>query len=244
MWHSGPGITSFCRPKYAARESFIRITFGRRVGGALSGVSSQMQTSHAHVLSGLAVLGVVLAVTACSSSGTPAGSSTSRPGVVTTLPGGETCKGRVSPNVESPDFYRQHYANDLASPLKERLKTYDSAVVSGDTQRIGQAADVLGTEIRADAKLVDSPRVYGCYDQQALTHLQNAAVSFADALDAMSCASADMCGKKQTEVPGIVAQAAPQERAALDAFNAYAAQFGGEKLPLPPTSAGPRGWRL
>jgi hypothetical protein len=210
----------------------------------LSGVSSQTQTSHGHVLSRLAVLGVVLAVTACSSSGTPAGSSTSRPGVVTTLAGGETCKGRVSQNVESPDFYQQHYANDLASPLKERLKIYDSAVVSLDTQRIGQAAGVLGTEIRADGKLVDSPRVYGCYDQQVLTHLQKEAVAFADTLDAMSCASVDMCGRKQTEVPGIVAQAAPQERAVLDAFNAYAAQFVGEKLPSPQTAAGPRGWRL
>jgi hypothetical protein len=164
--------------------------------------------------------------------------------VVTTLAGGETCKGRASQNVESPDFYQQHYANDLASPLKERLKTYDSAVVSVDTQRIGEAAGVLGTEIRADAKLVDSPRVYGCYDQQVLTHLQNEAVAFADTLDAMSCASADMCGRKPTEVPSIVAQAAPQERAALDAFNAYAAQFGGEKLPSPQTAAGQRGWRL
>jgi hypothetical protein len=185
-----------------------------------------------------------MALAACASSGTPTGSSTSRSGVVTTLPGNETCTGGAPQNVASPDIYQQQYADGVATPLKEKLKTYDSAVASGDSHLIGQAAGTLGSDIRTDAKLADIPRVYGCYDQQILAHLQKAAVTFADTLDALSCASDGMCGKKQTDVPALIAQAAPQERAAVDAFNAYAAQFGAEKLPSARSSAVPRAWRV
>lgn len=185
-----------------------------------------------------------MAVTACGSSGTSAGSSSSRPGVVTTLPGNETCEGRAPQNAASPGVYRQQYADDLASPLEERLRTYDSAIASGDSQRIGQAAGGLDTDIRADARLVDIPRLYGCYDQKVLARLQNATEAFATTLDALSCASANMCDRKQTDVPGLVAQAAPQERSAVEAFNAYSAQFGGQQLPTPQASAGARSWRV
>lgn len=192
-------------------------------------------------LGGLAILGIALALTGCSSSETPAESSSSRASVVTTLPGAETCSGRAPQNVASPDFYRQQYADGLATPLKERLKTYDAAVESGDIRGIRQAAGALGTDIRADGRLVDIPRLYGCYDQKVLARLQNAAKEFADVLDALSCATDNMCGRKQTEVPALIAQAAPQERSAVQAFNAYAAQFGGMAIPVP-TSA-ERAWR-
>ena len=213
-------------------------------GGALSGVSSQTHAWNRHALAAFAVLGIALAVTACGASGTTAGSSSSRQGVVTTLPGNETCEGRAPQNASSPDAYRQQYADDLASPLKDRLRAYDSAIASGDWARIGQAAGALDTDIRADARLVDIPRLYGCYDQKVLARLQNATESFATTLDAMSCASANMCNRKQTEVPALVAQAAPQERSAVEAFNAYAAQFGGEQIPAPRASAGARSWRV
>ncbi|WAC93009.1 hypothetical protein [Mycobacterium sp. Aquia_213] len=192
-------------------------------------------------LGGLAMLGIALVLTGCGSSDTRTGSSSSPGGVVTTLPGTETCSGRPPQNAASPDFYRQQYADGLATPLKERLKTYDSAVESGDVHGVGQAAGTLGTEIRAYGRMVDVPRLYGCYDQQVLAHLQNAAKAFANTLDALSCATANMCNRKQTEVTGIVAQAAQQERGAVEAFNAYAAQFGGMEIPARTSAA--RGWR-
>ncbi|ORV55119.1 hypothetical protein AWC05_14770 [Mycobacterium florentinum] len=161
--------------------------------------------------------------------------------MVTTLPGTETCSGRAPQNAASRDVYRQHYADGLATPLKERLKTYDSALESGDVHGVGQAAGTLGTEIRAYGRMVDIPRLYGCYDQQVLAHLQNAAKEFANALDSLSCATANMCNRKQSEVPSLIAQAAQQERAAVEAFNTYAAQFGGMEIPVPTTGA--RAWR-
>jgi hypothetical protein len=213
-------------------------------GDTLSGVHSQTHDLQRRTLGTIVIMGTVMALAACSSSGAPTSSSTSRSGVITTLPGNETCTGRPPENSGSPDFYRQQYADGVAAPLKEKLKTYDSAVVSGDSHLIGQAAAALGTDFRTDATLVDIPRLYGCYDQQILAHLQKAAVAFADTLDGMSCAADGMCGKKQTDVPALIAQAAPQERAAVDAFNAYAAQFGAEKLPTQTASAVPRAWRL
>jgi hypothetical protein len=183
-----------------------------------------------------------MAVTACGSSRPPASSSSSV-GVVTTVAGGDTCQRRVGSNDGTPDFYRQQYADGLADPLEERLKTYGSATVSADPHRIGDVAAALDTDIRADARLVNVPRLYGCYDQAVLTRLQNATETFASTLDALSCAAANMCSRKQTEVPGLVAQAAPQERSYVEALDAYAAQFGGEQLPVPP-SAGSRAWRV
>jgi hypothetical protein len=162
---------------------------------------------------------------------------------VTTAAGADTCQGRTVPNDAAPDFYRQQYEDGLANPLEERLKTYGSAAASGDPRRIGDAAAALDTDIRADARLVNVPRLYGCYDKAILTRLQNATEEFATTLDGLSCAAANMCNRKQTEVPSLVSQALPQERTYIEALDAYAAQFGGEQLPVPP-SAGSRAWRL
>jgi hypothetical protein len=83
--------------------------------------------------------------------------------------------------------------------------------------------------------------LYGCYDQKVLARLQNAAIEFANTLDALSCATDNMCSRKQTEVPGLVAQAAPQARGAVEAFNAYAAQFAGMQIPA--RTSAERAWR-
>jgi hypothetical protein len=189
----------------------------------------------------LAVLGIAVTVTACGSSRTPA-SSSSAP-LVTTIAGGDTCQGRPAQNDGTPEFYRQQYADGLADPLEERLKAYGSATASGDPHRIGDVAAALDTDIRADARLVNVPRLYGCYDQAVLTRLQNATEELATTLDALSCAAGNMCTRKQTEVPSLVAQAVPQERIYVEALDAYAAQFGGEQLPVPP-AAGSRSWRM
>jgi hypothetical protein len=184
-----------------------------------------------------------MALTACSSSHIPASSSSSG-GVATTIAGADTCQGRAAPNDATPDFYRQQYADGLANPLEDRLTTYGSAALSGDPHRIGDAAAALDTDIRADARLVNVPRLYGCYDKTVLTRLQNATEAFATTLDVLSCAAANMCNRRQTEVPGLVAQAAPEERTYVEALDAYADQFGGEQLPVPRASAGPRAWRV
>ncbi|ORV42178.1 hypothetical protein [Mycobacterium conspicuum] len=186
---------------------------------------------------GLAVVGTALVLPACGSMGTPASSSSSAD-VVTTVAGGDTCQRRVGPNDGTPDFYRQQYADGLADPLEARLQTYGSATASGDPHRIGDVAAALDTDIRADARLVNVPRLYGCYDQAVLTRLQDATEAFATTLDALSCAAADMCNRRQAEVPGLVARAAPQERSYVEALDAYAAQFGGEQLPVPGAAAG------
>jgi hypothetical protein len=205
----------------------------------LSGASAQTHASNRRAVGSAVVLGVAMALTACRSSGTPAGSpSTTRSGVVTTIPGGETCKGRTGQNDAPPEFYQQQYATGLAKQLKDKLSAYDSAVESDDSQHIGDAAYALGTEIRDDARLVNIPRLFGCYDQKVLTRLQNATNTFATTLDGLSCTGPNVCQSNKTEVPRLAAQAKPQERTYVEAINAYAAQFGGEQLPLPRGMAG------
>jgi hypothetical protein len=196
------------------------------------------QTRALRMGGGLALAGIAMALTACGPSGTPTGSSSSGAGVVTTMSGGDTCAARANQHDASPDFYQQQYATGLANQLNDKLKTYDSALDSLDPHNIGDAAGALDSEVRADARLVNVPRLYGCYDPKILTGLQNATNSFAEALDALSCAGNNLCNRKPTEVAGLVATAKPQERTYVQAINAYAAQFGGEQLPLPKTPLG------
>jgi hypothetical protein len=195
-----------------------------------------------------AIAGIAIALTACGHPETPEGASATRSGVVTTVAGGETCKGRVGQNLgqndASLDFYRQQYETGLANPLEDKLKAYDSAAGSGDAHLVGSAAAALDVDIRADARLVDVPRLYGCYDQHVLTGLQDATAAFATTLDALSCAGAGTCNGKPPDVPGLIGQAQPQERSYIRAIDAYAAQFGGEQLPLPRAVAVPRSRRM
>ncbi len=156
----------------------------------------------------------------------------SRSGAVTTVAGGETCKGRAPQNDPSPGAYQQQYAG-LADRLKDMLGAYDSAIESLDAHPIGDTSGALGTEIRADARLVDVPRLYGCYAPNVQSSLEHATDALAGTLDALSCAGANMCNRKQTEILGLISQARPQERTYIAALNAYAAQFGGEQIALP-----------
>src|ERR1700753_4248209 len=103
-----------------------------------------------------------MALAACGSSGTPSGSSSS--GAITTISGNETCAGRSGQNDGSPDSYRQQYSIGLAKQLKATSTIYETAVQSGDSQRVADAAGGLAAEIRADAHLINIPRLYGCYN--------------------------------------------------------------------------------
>jgi hypothetical protein len=197
-------------------------------------MSAASSRARVRAAGGVAAVAVALAGTACGSSGSPTGSSPSHTGVLTSV-GGETCQGRTGPNEAAPDFYRQQYSTELVKQLRERLATFDSAVDSGDPSKIGDAASALGIEIRADARLVTLPRIFGCYDQKVLNALLNAADAFATTLDVLPCAGTNTCNRRQTEVPNLVAKAKPQERTYVVSINAYAAQFGGEQLPVPQT---------
>jgi hypothetical protein len=180
----------------------------------------------------VAVLGVAMALTACGSTGTPSGSSSS--GAVTTISGNETCAGQSGQNEGSPDSYRQQYAGGMAKQLKAAITTYETAVQSGDSQRVADAAGAMAAEIRTDAHLANIPRLYGCYNAKVLASLQKATDTLATTLDALSCAGVNMCNKNQSEVPHLLVQEKPQERTYVEAVNTYAAQFGGEQLALPP----------
>lgn len=195
-------------------------------------MSSQTHASRRRAVGSVAVLGVAMVLTACGSSGTPSGSSSS--GVVTTISGNETCAGQSGQNGASPDSYREQYATGMAKQLKATISTYLTAVQSGDSQRVADAAGALAAEIRADARLVNIPRLYGCYNAKVLANLQKATDTLATTLDALSCAGVNMCNKTQSEVPRLLVQEKPQERTYVEAVNAYAAQFGGEQLALPP----------
>ena len=197
-------------------------------------------SSNGFLVGGMAAVGVAMILTACSSSGTPSATSSSgQSGVATTLPGADTCANHTGPNDASPEFYRQQYDTGLAKQLKDRLDTYGSAVDSGDSQRIGESAAVLAGEVRADAKLVsDFPRLYGCYDKGVLADVVKAAEAFGTQLDAMSCSGAEMCKKVHADTPNLVGRAKPQLRSFVSAINTYAAQFGGEQLPMPRNTAG------
>jgi hypothetical protein len=195
------------------------------------------QTHARRMAAALAFMGIAMALTACGPPG-PSGTASSGSGVVTTISGGDTCAGRPGQHDASPDYYQQQYATGLANQLNDKLKTYDSAIEANDPHGIGDAASALDSEIRADARLVNVPRLYGCYDPKILTNLENATNTFAETLDALSCAGNNLCNRKSTEVPGLITQAKPQERTYVHAINAYAAQFGGEQLPLPQTPRG------
>jgi len=154
--------------------------------------------------------------------------------VITTMSGGESCAGRLGQNDGSPDSYRQEYSTGLAKQLKATISTYETAVQSGDSQQIADAAGALAAEVRADALLATIPRLYGCYNPKVLASLQKATDTLAGTLDALSCAGVNMCNKNQTDVPRLLVQEKPQERAYVEAINTWAAQFGGEQLALPP----------
>jgi hypothetical protein len=111
----------------------------------------------------------------------------------------------------------------LAKQLKATISTYDSAVQSGDSQQVADAAGALAAEIRADAHLATIPRLYGCYNPKVLAGLQKATDTLATTLDALSCAGVNMCNRNQAEVPRLLPQEKPQERTYVEAINTYAA---------------------
>jgi hypothetical protein len=146
---------------------------------------------------------------------------------------GVQCTSQQSPNPAKPDSYREHYSAAVTGPLKQRLETYQSAAASGDPKQTGLAANTLYAEIETDFMMFGAQDFFGCYDPAVLANLQQSTDAFGSTLDDISGAAASFSGKTPEDVPALVAQAQPQEKAYVGTLNAYARQFGGEQIAQP-----------
>lgn len=115
--------------------------------------------------------------------------------------------------------------------LTNDFAKYHSAVASGDVQQIGEAAGTLYSEIATDVGMFGTQTLFGCYDPAVLASLQQASSTLASTFDSINGAAAGLDGKTPGDVPVLVSRAKPQERAYIDALNAYASQFGGQQVP-------------
>lgn len=141
------------------------------------------------------------------------------------------CTGQQGSNPAAPEFYQQQYNPSVAKPLTKDLAAYHAAVASGDTQQIGDTAGSLYSEISSDTQMFATQIPFGCYDQTVLTSLQQATNTLAPTYDSINGAVANLGGKTPNDVAGLIAQAKPQEKAYIDALNAYASQFAGQQVP-------------
>jgi len=143
----------------------------------------------------------------------------------------ENCDAQAGPNPAAPEFYQEQYNPSVAKPLTKDLATYHSAVASGDPKQIGQAAGTLYSEISFNPRMFSMQTAFGCYDPAVLTSLQQATNTLAPIYDSINGAAANLGGKTPNDIPGLVSQAKPQEKAYIDALNAYASQFSGQRVP-------------
>jgi hypothetical protein len=141
------------------------------------------------------------------------------------------CDGNAGPNSAAPEFYQEQYNPSVAKPLTKDLATYHTAVASGDPKQIGDAAGTLYSEISSNVNMFVTQKLFGCYSPAVLAGLQQATNTLASSYDSINGAAANLGGKTPADVPGLVSQAKPQEKAYIDALNAYASQFGGQQVP-------------
>ena len=118
-------------------------------------------------------------------------------------------------------------------PLRDHLAAYQSAAASDDPRQTGRAANILYGEIETDLMMFGTQTWFGCYDPAVLAGLQQSADAFTSTLDRISGAAANFSGKTAADVPALVAQAQPQEKAYIAALNGYSGQFGGEQISQP-----------
>jgi hypothetical protein len=143
------------------------------------------------------------------------------------------CDDHAGPNPAAPEFYQEQYNPAVAKPLTKDLATYHSAVGSGDPKEIGEAASTLYSEISSNVNMFVTQKLFGCYSPATLASLQQATNTLAPTFDSIASAAANIGGKTPDDLPGLVFQARPQEKAYIDALNAYASQFGGQQVPQP-----------
>jgi|GEM_PF-3662758 len=143
------------------------------------------------------------------------------------------CTGADPPNVLAPEVYQVRYNSVVVTTLTQGLKTFNTAVASSDSQRIGPAAGRLSSQISSAPMMYGTQFPFGCYSPAVLANLQQAANALTTSLDAISGAAAGLNGKTSADVPVLVVQIGPQESAYIDAVNAYGAQFGGQPMSKP-----------
>ena len=141
------------------------------------------------------------------------------------------CDDHVGPNPAAPESYQEQYNPAIAEPLTKDLATYRDAVGSGDAKEIGEAAGTLYSEISSNVNMFVTQKLFGCYNPAVLASLQQATNTLAPTYDRINGAAANLGGKAPGDVPGLVSQAKPQEKAYIEALNAYASQFGGQQVP-------------
>jgi hypothetical protein len=141
------------------------------------------------------------------------------------------CDDHAGPNPAAPEFYQEQYGPAVAKPLTKDLATYHSAVTSGDPKEIGDAAGTLYSEISVNVNMFNTQKLFGCYSPLVLASLHQATDPLAATYDSINGAGASLGGKTPDDLPGLVFQARPQEKAYIDALNAYASQFGGQQVP-------------
>lgn len=195
----------------------------------------------------VAVAAAVLSVGACGSSPEPAPRPSrlvarphpahppSKPSATTTTSPTSTatddaCDDGQDHDQPSPGTLQGQYSHEVAANLEPTLDEYHAAIASGDAKQIGTAAGDLNSEIRGDTHKVTVPASYGCHDATILATLQQASTTFAATLDGINMAASGIGDQTPADVGGLVAQAQPQEKAYLNALNAYAGQFGGQQI--------------
>jgi hypothetical protein len=142
------------------------------------------------------------------------------------------CDDHAGPNPAAPQFYQEQYSPSVAKPLTKDLATYRDAVASGDPKQIGDAAGTLYSEISSNVNMFVTQKLFGCYSPPVLASLQQATNTLAPTFDSIASAAANIGGKTPSDISGLVSQAMPQEKAYIEALNAYASQFGGQQVPL------------
>jgi hypothetical protein len=141
------------------------------------------------------------------------------------------CDGNAGANPAAREFYQEQYDPSVAKPLTKDLAAYHSAVASGDPKDVGDAAGTLYSKISSDVDMFVTQKLFGCYSPAVLASLQQATNTLASSYDSIDGAAANLGGKTPADVPGLVSHAKPQEKAYIDALNAYASQFGGQRVP-------------
>jgi hypothetical protein len=126
------------------------------------------------------------------------------------------CSEQHGPNPGKAESYRAQYSSAVSEPLKRDLAAYHAAAAAGDPTRTGRSATILYSEIQTDQAMFTDQTWFGCYDSGVLTSLLQSGDAFASTLDDISSAAAGYSGKTADDVPQLVAQAGPQEKAYTD----------------------------
>lgn len=141
------------------------------------------------------------------------------------------CDDHSGPNPAAPEFYKEQYNASVAEPLTKDLATFRDAVPSLDPRQIGPAAGALHSDISSYYTMFGTQTSFGCYSPAVLASLQQATDALAPTFNTIVSAAANSERKTHSRITGFVSRAMPQEMGYIQALNAYASQFGGQRVP-------------